>query len=176
MLERDSELLRRLEAFARMPFEGTVFRVVWANNSPIQGSSSAHGRWNSPSGGFEVLNTSLTSECSAAEFEAFWSLFEQRPDRLALNWAVKVRLDHVVELDFEQLEELGVRRSEYGRRNYSRTQEVSYGLNYLRCDGLIVPSARYEGRNLVVYVQNLGRGCFVKGEGESVFSWSDARG
>ena len=153
-----------------------MFRVAWAGTSPIQGSSGTRGRWNSPSGGFEVLNTSLTSDCSAAEFEAFWSLFEQRPDRLALNWTVKVRLNHVVELDFEQLEELGMRRSEYERRNYSRTQEISDGLNYLGCDGLIVPSARYEGRNLVVYVQNIGQGCFVKGEGESAFSWSDATG
>ena len=176
MLERDPELLERLEGCAQRPFEDTVFRVAWADASPTQGSSVARGRWNSPGSGFEVLNTSLTSECAAAEFEAFWSLFEQRPDRPALNWTVKVRLERVVELDFEQLEELGVRRSDYEGRDYSRTQEVSDGLNYLGCDGLIVPSARHEGRNLVVYIQNLSRGCFVEGDEGSAFAWSDSTG
>ena len=39
--------------------------------------------------------------------------------------------------------------------------------------GLVVPSARYDCRNFVVYMQNLDKDCFVEEEGWSEFSWSD---
>ena len=81
MLERDPDLLEFLEACSQGRFEGFANRVVWADRSPIQGSSGARGRWNSPDCQFEVLNTSLEPEGADAEFEAFWSLFEQRPNR-----------------------------------------------------------------------------------------------
>lgn len=93
------------------------------------------------------------------------------PDRSALNWKLKVRLKRVVELDYEQLEELGVEQEKYQGRDYSRTQEISDALNFLGCDGLIVPSARYDGKNLVVYMQNLEEDCFVEDDRASEFSW-----
>ena len=129
MLERDPELLERLEGCAQERFEAAVYRVVWADKSPIQGSSVARGRWDSPDSEFEVLNTSFVSEGASAEFEAFWSLFEQRPDRRALNWEVRVKLKRVVELDVEQLNEFGVGQADYQGRDYSRTQEISDALN-----------------------------------------------
>ena len=173
MLERDPDLLEQLEGCAERPFEGTVYRVVWADGSPVQGSTVARGRWNSPDGGFEVLHTSLQSDGAGTEFEAFWSLFEQRPDRPALNWKLRVRLRRVVELEFEQLAELGVPQAEYEGRDYSRTQEISDALSYLGCDGLIVPSARHDGRNLILFMNNLGKDCFVHEDEASAFAWSD---
>lgn len=173
MLKRDPDLLERLEECAQRPFNGIVHRVVWADGSPLQGSSLARGRWNSPDGRFEVLNTSLEAEGAGAEFEAFWSLFEQRPDKAALIWKLRVQLRQIVELDFDLLAELGVQRSAYVSRRYARTQEISDGLNYLGCDGVIVPSARHDGRNLVVYMQNLHRESSVEEDGSLAFLWSD---
>ena len=137
MLERDPDLLEYLENCRARPFEGAVFRVVWADRSPLQGSSGARGRWSSPDSQFEVLNTSFVAEGASAEFEAFWSLFEQRPDRKAVNSKLRVRLQRVVELDFEVLEQLSVGKATYRSRDYSRTQEISDGLNYLGYSGLI---------------------------------------
>ena len=131
MLERDADLLERLEGCAQRAFAGTVHRVVWADRNPLQGSSASRGRWNSPDSGFEVLNTSLDAEGAAAEFEAFWSLFEQRLTRPALSWKLRVRLWRVVELDFERLEKLGVRHAEYANRQYSLAEPV---LGWIRCD------------------------------------------
>ena len=173
MLERDPALLEYLESCPRRRFDGFVNRVVWAERSPIRGSASARGRWNSPDCQFEVLNTSLVAEGADAEFEAFWLLFEQRPDRPARNWKLRVRLQRVVELGFGTLEQLGVARASYRTRDYSRTQEISDGLNYLGCDGLIAPSARYDCNNLVVYMQNLNRDCFLEEDGSREFRWSE---
>lgn len=134
MLERDTKLLESLAEYVQRAFAGTVHRVVWADRNPLQGSSAPQGRWNSPDGRFEVLNTSLDAAGAAAEFEAFWSLFEQRPTRPALSWKLRVRLGRVVELDFAQLDELGVRHGEYANRQYSRTQQISNGLHDLGCE------------------------------------------
>ena len=172
MLERDPDLLEHLECCRRCPFEGVVHRVVWADKSPVRGSSGAGGRWSSPDSQFEILNTSIVAEGASAEFEAFWSLFEQRPDRKALNWKLRVRLHRVVKLNFEALEQLSVRQADYRSRDYSRTQEISDGLNYLGCSGLIVPSARYECNNLIIFVQNLDENCFLAEHGSMVFQWS----
>ena len=173
MLERDPDLLAYLEGRRRGRFDGFAHRVVWADRSPVQGSNGARGRWNSPGCQFEVLNTSLEAEGADAEFEAFWSLFEQRPDRRALNWKLRVRLTRVVTLDFEELEQLGVGPAVYGTRDYARTQEISDGVNYLGCDGLIAPSARYDCDNLVVYMQNLERSCILEEVESRQFRWSD---
>ena len=69
-----------------------------------------------------------------AEFEALWLLFEQRSDRLVLNWKLRVRLQHVVELGFGKLEQLGLERPRFRTRDHSRTQEFSDGLNYPGCE------------------------------------------
>ena len=166
-------MLARLERCAKGPFVGVVHRVVWSDGSPVQGSRSARGRWNSPQGGFEVLNTSLEGDGARAEFEAFWSLFEQRPDRPASSWRLRVRLKRVVELDFEDLEGLGVTRSDYSGRDYALTGAISDVISRLGCDGLIVPSARCDGRNLVVYLQNLDEDCGVEEVDSTPFSWSN---
>lgn len=172
MLERDPDLLAHLEDCGEGPFEDAVHRVVWADRSPVRGSSGARGRWSSPDSQFEILNTSFMPEGASAEFEAFWSLFEQRPDRRALNWKLRVRLQRVVELDFGALEALRVAQSDYGGREYSRTQEISDAVNYLGYDGLIVPSARYECRNLIIYIQNLAGDSVVEEDESEVFEWS----
>ena len=172
MLERDPDLLEHLEDCRERPFEGAVHRVVWADKSPVQGSSGARGRWSSPDSQFEVLNTSFVAEGASAEFEAFWSLFEQRPDRQALNWKLRVRLKRVVEQNFEILEQLGVGQADYRSRDYSRTQEISDGFNYLGYGGLIVPSARYDCRNLIIFVQNLDTDCVVEEDESKAFQWS----
>ena len=110
MLERDPDLLECLEGCLHVPFDGMVNRVAWENRSPITVSSGSRGRWNSPDCQFEVLNTSFEPEGADAEFDAFWSLFEQRPDRRALNWKPRVRLMRVVELGFDEFGNSGLNR------------------------------------------------------------------
>ena len=45
---------------------------------------------------------------------------------------------------------LGVHQASFRDRDYSRTQEISDALNYMGCEGLIVPSARKQ--SLLEYV------------------------
>ncbi|MCY3930605.1 MAG: hypothetical protein OXH70_06835 [Acidobacteria bacterium] len=46
-------------------------------------------------------------------------------------------------------------------------------INRLACDGLIVPSARYEGKNLIVFTENLDKDCVAEAVESVEFSWRD---
>ncbi len=53
------------------------------------------------------------------------------------------------------------------------SNERAEALNRLACDGLIVPSARYEGKNLIVFTENLDKDCVVEAVESVEFSWRD---
>jgi hypothetical protein len=44
--------------------------------------------------------------------------------------------------------------SEYNAVNYNETQKIGAAVQFLGCDGLIVPSARWDCENLVVFNDN----------------------
>ena len=45
-------------------------------------------------------------------------------------------------------------------------------LNYLGCDGLIVPSARHDCKNLIIFTQNLDADCIIDEDESGEFQWS----
>jgi len=49
---RDPDLLELLESIDTQPWSGLVYRVVWEDRDPVQGSSGKMGRWSSPRGEF----------------------------------------------------------------------------------------------------------------------------
>lgn len=170
---RDPALLELLEAVKAQPLAEEVYRVVWAKSEPTRGSSGKWGRWSSEFGEFEVLYTSVEPSGAEAEFEAFWSLFEQRPDRLAETHTLSIRLRKVIHLDFPTLETLGVKEATYQERDYSRTHVIADAINFLEYDGLISPSARHPCNNLTVFFQNISKDDFeLKSIAKSKFQWS----
>ena len=57
-------------------------------------------------------------------------------------------------LDVDQLTRLGVEMSRYRDILYAKTQEIGAAAAFLGFDGLIAPSARFDGANLVVFLDN----------------------
>lgn len=170
---RDPALLELLEAIDGQPLAERVHRVVWADSEPTQGSNGKWGRWSSELGEFEVLYTSMEESGAKAEFEAFWSLFEQRPDRPAKTHTLRMKLKNVIRLDFPALETLGVMEASYQERDYSRTHEIADVINFLEYDGLISPSARHPCNNLTIFFQNVAKGEFeIEPIKKSDFQWS----
>ncbi len=169
---RDPDLLEFLESVDVQPWSGRVFRAAWAERDPTHGSSAKLGRWSSPRGDFEVLYTSLERAGADAEFEAFWSLFEQRPDKPVLTHRLSVRLDKTIHLDFSTLEKLGVPEDRYQRRDYTRTQEIADAINFFEYDALISPSARYPCKNVTIFFQNLSSDFELEMVETFEFRWS----
>jgi hypothetical protein len=164
----DKAILDALEEIGPAPFEGDVWRVTRKGRDAAKGSSAA-GRW-SPAGAFEVLYTSLDPEGALAEtgyrlsLEPVWpSRIEHEIHRIGLRLGRALRL-----ADLAELSRLGVDTARYGSFDYAATQAIASAARFLEFDGLMVPGARYDCSNLVVFLDRIGDYVFEVRESKPV--------
>jgi RES domain-containing protein len=148
----DLALLERLGGFATERFDGEVFRATRRSLDPLAESTSG-GRW-MPKGHAAVLYTSLLREGALAEISYHWSQLTPRPGKPAALHRLGVSAERRLRLLRANLEDLDVDLAKYDTINYRRTQEIGAAVNFLGCDGLIVPSARWPCENLVLFTEN----------------------
>ena len=148
---RDHRLLDALGTLEAEPFEGVVWRVVRDRRQALE-ASNARGRW-SP-GHFDVLYMSL--EPDGARAEAYFHLARQPvfPSQLRYwLYELNVKTKETLRLaNTEALLGLGVEDARYREILYDRTQAISDAAQFMGFDGLIVPNARWDGLNLVLFV------------------------
>lgn len=144
---RDPELLELVDAFARTPFAGKVWRVVREARDPLQ-ASPVRARWDP--GTFDVLYTSLDRDGALEEMYFHLSrqpVFPSVPFKLH---RLRVQAQSVLHLpEMGMLEKLGVATASFSGLDYMRTQAIGDAAYFLGFDGLIVPSARSQFLNLV---------------------------
>jgi RES domain len=148
----DRAILDALDAIDPMPFEGEVWRVISKGRDPLRGSST-HGRW-SPNGEFEVLYTSLVREGALAEVGYRLSSEPIWPSRLQHEiHRIEVRTEKTLHIaDLAALQSLGVDISNYQGFDYGMTQAITSAAHFLMFDGMLVPSARADYANLVLFL------------------------
>jgi RES domain-containing protein len=155
---RDSALIDAIEAIAPERFESTAWRVVKDRRDPRQCSASG-GRWDD--GTFDVLYTSLERNGAIAEMHfhlgrgqpVFPSRVQYRLHELNVMAQRALKL-----LDLEALGKLGMTTKEFGKlayqekkAEYPRSQDIAEVAHFLEFDGLIVPCARWDCRNAVLF-------------------------
>jgi len=155
---RDSALIDAIEAVPPERFEGTVWRVAREHRDPCQCSASG-GRWDD--GTFDVLYTSLEQNGAIAEMyfhlargqPVFPSRVRYRTHELAARLERSLKL-----LDLSALTKLGADPVQFGRLaynersvEYTRTQEIGEVAHFLEFDGLLVPNARWDCQNAVLF-------------------------
>ena len=155
---RDNRLIDALEGIDPVEFSGKVWRLVRDGRDPLQCSASG-GRWDDAT--FDVLYTSMTEEGALSEMR--FHLMRGQP---VIPSKVKYRMFELglaMEralhfLDLEALEKVGLKIETFGRLSYQqrndeypRTQEIGEVAHFLDFDGLIVPSARSDATNVVVF-------------------------
>lgn len=147
----DRVILDALEAIDAEPFEGRVWRVTRKDREPLRGAA-AHGRW-SASGEFEVLYTSLEREGALAEIGYRLSLQPVWPSRIEHQiHAIEVQIERALRfVSMTSLAAFGVDVARYRSFDYAATQAIAAAANFLSFDGLIVPNARYDCANLVIF-------------------------
>ena len=150
----DPELLDRLEALPKEAFAGQVFRATRMNLDPSVSSYSG-GRW-MPRDAAAVLYTSLIKEGALAEMSFHLSLQSPRPTKPVAVHSLRVVAHRTLRLIRADLASLGVPESVYKDVNLPRTQEIGAAVEFLGCDGLIAPSARWPCDNLVLFSERLG--------------------
>lgn len=147
---RDLSLLDSIDAFDREVVSLEAWRVVRVGRDPLQGAPS-RSRWCNET--FDVLYTSLERDGAVAEVFSLLNSQPVFPTKIeARAHLVSVSLTRVLRLDgMESLAALGVEVSRFKERDYLRTQAIADAAHFLDFEGLIVPSARWNCSNLVIF-------------------------
>lgn len=147
-----ADLLEQLDKFGVSAFEGEVFRACRKGLDPIA-SSTRGGRWAARDGS-AVLYTSLSEEGALAELSFHWSQLNPMPSKPAVLHRLRVTARRSLRLIMADLNTLGVDENDFTSLSYRRCQEIGEAVNFLECDGLIVPSARWDCENLVLFTEH----------------------
>lgn len=150
----DRELLDRLDGLPKEAFSGHAFRTTRQNLDPLVSSTSG-GRW-MPNGAAAILYTSLQREGSLAEISFHWSRLSPRPTKPVVVHTLGIGTYRTLKLVRADLLSLGVPEDVYLTMNLTRTQEIGAAVEFLGCDGLIAPSARWPCDNLMLFPNSMG--------------------
>jgi len=179
---RDSRLLDAVEALPVAPYHGAAWRVVRDGQDPLQ-CSAVGGRWDDAT--FEVLYTSTKADGALAEM--YFHLARGQP---LIPSLVKYRLYELVAVidacvkvaTVGELEALGLAPGAFGKLSYSdrvqeypRTQEIAEATHFHDRQGLLVPSARSDHPNLVVFCGRVGPGAVGVVRDHGLIVWDDWR-
>ena len=148
----DRAVLDALDAMDPVPFDNIVWRITRAGRGATLGSA-ASGRW-SPGGSVEVLYTSLEREGALAEIGYRLSLEPVWPSRLQHEiHELAAQSERSLKFaNIASLAPLGVDVSRYETFDYTATQALAAAAHFLEFDGLLVPSARHNSTNLVLFM------------------------
>ncbi len=176
---RDNLLIDAIEAIDPIEFAGSVWRIVREVRDPTRCARSG-GRWDD--GTFDVLYTA--QERDGAIGEMYFHLARGLP---VFPSQVKYRLheltialDRALKLiDLEALAELGMQTAHFGRLSYQerkieypRSQDIAETAHFLDFDGLIVPSARADYLNIVLFCDRIPPSAIEAKKDHGLVDWS----
>ena len=148
----DPELVDKLSSYDPVEYAGEVFRATRKGLDPTAFSTSG-GRW-APRNGPAVLYTSLEPEGALAEIAFHWGQFNPRPSKPAILNRLKVESNRSLRLLRGDLLSLDVEVGRYPETNYERKQSIGSAVSFLEFDGLLVPCARWDCENFVLFADN----------------------
>ena len=152
-MAHDQGLLAQLDALPKETFQGEVFRATRQNLDPLASSYSG-GRW-MPRDAAAALYTSLARDGALAEIAFHWGQLNPRPTKPVVMHTLRVLTHRTLKLLRADLSVFGISDSAYTEINPARTQEIGAAIEYLGCDGLIAPSARWQCDNLVLFPERM---------------------
>ena len=168
---RDPDLLDALDAHEGVAFEGDVWRIVREGRDVLLGYPSK-ARWDP--GGFDVIYTALQREGALAEIYFHLSRQPVFPSQVkSILSRISVSTRRTLKLaDLAAVEALGVLPENYSGLDYGMTQEIGDAANFLGFDGILAPSARWAGQNLVLFTNRFDPDDLIIAEQETV-DWAE---
>lgn len=153
MTVHDPELLDALERLGAAPFHGTVWRHMF-NDYPPELANTRGARWNP--GGVSAIYTSVKDTVAIAEAQYAMDSQPLRPrPRRRVVYELELSLAQVVDLTQGRHLGVGLTDEELASDDMTACQAVGAAAAWLGWDGLVVPSVRADGENVVVLVDML---------------------
>ena len=118
-----------------------------------------------------VLYTSMQREGALAEISFHWSQWTPVPSKLACLHTLQVATHRALRLIKTDLTALGVAPDDYQTTNLDRTQQIGAAVEFLGCDGLIAPSARWPCENLILFPESNAFGATLETVATEQVDW-----
>lgn len=145
----DREFLDKLDQLRAGRWRGEVFRHMFGDYPPER-ENQRGARWNPPE--TPAIYTSLTRNVALAEANFQISLQPIRPTARRTIYRIRVVLGSIIDLsDRSRLVALGISEDDLASLDLDVCQRVGGAIEWLGNDGLLVPSARADGVNLVIF-------------------------
>lgn len=173
----DPTLLDRLDALPKVSFDGQVYRATRQSLDPLAASYNG-GRWMTRDAA-AILYTSLERDGALAEIAFHWLQLTPRPTKPVLLHRLRVVACKTLRLIRADIKDLGVSESAYKDVNLPQTQAIGAAVEFLGCDGLIAPSARWDCDNVMLFPDRMGADATLElQETETVdwIAWGQANG
>jgi RES domain-containing protein len=170
----DEDLLHALEDAPHGPYVGEAFRHMFAGYSPLLANTNG-ARWNPPD--VPAIYASIDRKTALAEAEYRISLEPFRPRAKRTLYQLAVRLENVVDLtDPGLLASVGITDAELTDFTFVACQPVGGAVAWLGHDGMIVPSARNDGQNLVIFPASISASGAIEVMSEEDIPYEGAQG
>jgi len=153
MTTYDPVLLDQIEQLGARGFDRHVWRHMF-NDYPPELANTRGARWNPP--GTSAIYTSLDRETALAEAQHVIDSQPLRPrPRRRVMYEVRITAARLVDLPAEAFRTVGLSVADLESDDFAACQRIGGAVAWLGYDGLLVPSARAPGTNVVVLVDNL---------------------
>lgn len=177
---RDPALLDALENLTPVRWDGAVWRASRDGRDPLI-CGRGRGRWDD--GTFDVLYTSLSDAGAVAEMRYHSARGQPIPPskiRYRLH-ELQATMGRALEfVDLPALQTIGMDTNRYGDFAYSNrtdeyvfSQQVAEAAHFLGFDGLIVPNARHETLNAVLFCEQAPMDRLVVVGDRGLIDWSE---
>lgn len=146
------ELLEKLTALESAAWKGEAYRHMFGNNQAGK-ENTVGARWNPPE--VPAIYTSLNPQIAESEGDYHMAMQPLRPKAERRIHRIQINLASVLDLQaWSLLEYLGIDRKQFASAEPARCKEIGGSVAHLGHDGLLVPSARSDGGNLVIFPDN----------------------
>jgi len=149
----DPELLDAIERLGEEVMESVTLWRHMFNDNPPELSNTRGARWNPA--GLGAIYTSQERETAIAEGQ---HAIDSQPIRLKARrfvYELQVSAAKALRIRESDLAALGIAASDLVSPDFSACQRVGAHAAFLEYDALIVPSARSDGTNVVIFVNEL---------------------
>lgn len=153
MAIHDPNLLDAIERLGSEALDGaTVWRHMF-NDNPPELANTRGARWNPA--GLAAIYTSEERAIAIAEGQHAIDVQPLRPKARRFVYQLRVSAQKVLRISLEDFPALGLEPSNLDSPDFAACQRVGAHAAFLDYDAIIVPSARADGSNIVIFVNEL---------------------